>query len=291
MKNNEISNNNQISVTTSSEVAKRAREQIATNQPIVVRQVSYMLDGVMTNGTAICLSQFGTIPASIEEIVAECEKLMSAFPMSNIEQQKTFYSLLYNTIKEEGMSLNRLRYAVRKIITENKYGMFRIADVVGYDKKLNLAKSIGALKHIFKPRELDYDDIVILWGSINGMVCRLYGLREEVENSVYADRIVGVWDNSRKYWKWVGSINDPTIPNRQLAFRRSLFKYCNQPPTYNGKYDTDIVKQFYEKYSRVVPPNDMLLFEATLGWDVELYLENFYQQQKLKNNELTSENH
>lgn len=254
------------------------------NSNVLVREVSYELDGEFVKGTALNVSQYGTKPATYAEIVKECEKLMSAFPITKGTQKDTFYSILYETIQNEKMPLGRLQAAIKKIIAENKYPTFRIADVVGFDKKLNLAKSISALRYISRPQELTYSDIVVLYGKISGKTCRLYGIKAELENTPYASRIVGVWNAEQRGWNWVGQINDPTIADRQLVFKQSLFQFCNKPPRYNGKYDVDLVCKFYEKYSQVVPPNDTLLFETKFNWDTEMYLENFAKQQISKRN-------
>lgn len=205
-------------------------------------------------------------------VVNECARLMAAFPMRSYAQQQSFYSILYGAIEESKMPIQRLHDAISKLIREHRYSFFAPADILSFDNTITLSTSIGALKR--KEKGITDENIVAVYGAINGNVRRMYGIKEDVESSVYADRVIGRWDKERNCFEWIGSYDDPTIPQRQQTFKESLYKYCNTPP-YNGKYDVNVVKAFYEHYSQVIMPGDRLLFESYMSFNAAIFLENF----------------
>lgn len=237
-----------------------------------LQQCTYTdIDGDMCSGCYMELSLYGNNPACYEEILAECSKLLMAFPA----QEEAFFSILYQAIKDEGMSVGRLREAIKQLIANHKFRTFNVSDIVSYDKTVKVAESISTLRSITKRFNLGYSDIVVVKGRCEGNECKMYGIKYEIENSPYKSRIIGTWNSDTNSWNILGTVKDNTIPKRQKEFKQSLYKYCNYPPQYNGKYNTDIVKSFSEYYSQVVNFGDTLRYETMLSWDIESALENW----------------
>ena len=238
----------------------------------VLQQCTYVdINGDVCNGSFLELSLYGNKPACYEEIFAECSTLMMAFPA----QEKTFFSILYQAIEDEGMPLGRLQEAIKQLIANHKYKTFNVADIISYDKTLKVAENISTLRYITQRSDLGYSDIVVVKGRREGNECKMYGVRYEIEDSPYKSRIIGTWNTQTNSWDILGTVNDNTIAKRQQEFKQSLFKYCNHPPKYIGKYDIDVVKSFCEYYSQVVNFGDTLRFETMLSWDVESALEHW----------------
>lgn len=227
--------------------------------------------GDVCNGSYYEISLYGNKPACYDEIFAECTKLLMAFPA----QEETFFSILYQAIEDEGMSLERLREAIKQLIANHKFRTFNVSDIVSYDKTVKIAENISTLRFITKRLNLGYSDIVVVKGMSEGNECKMYGVKYEIENSPYKSRIIGTWNSDTNSWNIFGTINDNTIPKRQQEFKQSLYNYCNYPPQYNGKYDTEMVKSFSDYYSQVVGFGDTLRYETLLSWDVESALENW----------------
>lgn len=235
-----------------------------------LQQCSYIdRNGDVCKGEFYELSVYGSRPALHPEVVSECAALLAAFP----EQKPAFFSILHKAVEDEGMSAERLREAVKQLIAGHRYRTFNVADIIGYDKTIRVAKSVSTLRHITRNPKLDYEDIVVVRGRVDGNECKMFGVKYEVENSPYKSRIIGTWDSDTHSWDITGQVNDTTIPQRQQAFKQSLFRFCNCPPRYNGKYDAELVGKFYEHYSKVVGFGDTLLFEQRLSWDTENALE------------------
>ncbi len=226
-------------------------------------------NGVACRGEYCELSVYSNRPALHTEVVAECATLLAAFP----EQNPAFYSILHKAVEDEGMSLERLREAVRRLITEHRYRTFSVADVVGYDKTIRVARSISTLRYITRTPKLDYSDIVVVRGKVEDNECKMFGVKCEIETSPYKSRIIGTWNSDTNSWNILGQVNDSTIPQRQEFFKQSLYEYCNRPPRYNGKYDAEMVKAFYDYYSQIVGFGDVLRFEQQMQWNAESALE------------------
>lgn len=205
-------------------------------------------------------------------VVNECARLMAAFPMRNDQKQQSFYSILYGGIEDSKMSPQRLHDSINRLIREHKYAYFTAADILSFDSTIILTTTIDALKR--KIKYLKNENIVVVYGMVNGIQKRMYGIRDEVENSPYAKRIIGVWNADKRCFDWIGSFDDPTIPARKQAFKESLFKFCNTS-TYGGKYDVDLLKAFYEYYTQVLMPGDTLLFESFMSFETETFIDNF----------------
>lgn len=243
---------------------------IAVKRNGVVQQCTYTdSNGVVCSGEFCELSVYGSRPATHEQIVVECAPLLVMFP----DTKESFFLMLHKYIEDSKMSAKRLHEAVSRLITHHKYRSFNVADILGYDKTIMVASNVITLRYITNNQSLRYDDIVVIRGRVDGNECKMFGIKYEVENSPYKSRIIGTWNSGTHSWDITGQVNDTTIPQRQQAFKQSLFRFCNCPPRYSGKYDAELVGKFYEHYSKAVGFGDTLLFEQSLSWDTESALE------------------
>lgn len=283
----------QMSLTAGSDAVARTERSGAVARSdrqvgMTVQVVSHECQGEMIKSDIASLSVYTGNPATHAEVVAACEPLIYAFPFPSEEIKAGFSRALWAAVEREGMTLSRLKDAVHKVIAENKYNTFRVADIVGFDKAIRLSSTISGLRFIVRPMDLPFSEIVVLYGKLDGNTRRMYGVKTEVENSVYKNRIVGVWDEDTHGWQWVGSIPDETIPKRQEEFKQRLFRYCNKPPHFNGEYDPDDVAEFFKKYSQTVPPHDLMLFESLPGFHLERDLYAFVKRRHIAETTVSS---
>ena len=247
---------------------------IAVKRNGVVQQCAYTdTNGAVCTGEFCELSVYGSRPATHTQIVEECAPLLMMFP----DTKESFFLLLHKHIEDSKMSAKRLHEAVNRLITHHKYRSFNVADIIGYDKTITVASNVITLRYVTNNQYLRYDDIVVIRGRVDGNECKMFGVKYEVENSPYKSRIIGTWNSGTHAWDIIGQVNDITIAQRQQAFKRSLFKFCNCPPRYNGKYDAELVGKFYEHYSQVVGFGDTLLFEQMLSWDTASALKAWHR--------------
>lgn len=245
---------------------------VAITRNGVVQQCTYLdNDGIVCTGMFCELSVYGNRSATREQIVEECAPLLVVFP----ETKESFFLLLHKYIEDAQMPVQRLHEAVNRLIVHHKYRSFSVSDILGYDKTIMVASDIITLRHIVNNQYLRYDDIVVVRGKVKGNECKMYGVKYEIGTSPYQSRIIGTWNNDTNSWDILGQVNDSTIPQRQKAFKQSLYEYCNCPPRYNGKYDAEMVQAFYEYYSQVVGFGDILRFEQQMQWDAESALETW----------------
>lgn len=202
-------------------------------------------------------------------------KLVAMFPDMN----QVAISELVNTIVDDGWSSSRVDYAFRQI-KDLPYKTFPIGKFLQCDKKITFGRSEIALRRKLR-FEITQRDIVVVklerkYGD-NGEKdwFRAYAYKEEAED-IMPQRIIGRWNDGNNCFEFTEIFFDHTIEQRQSDFKRSLYKFCNVPPNYNGKYPASVVQQFYDKYSRVVPPGDYLLYETKQGFNAETWLEAWY---------------
>lgn len=220
-----------------------------------------------------------------KNVVSACAVLSMAFPPStNSDVEKTnragFYSVLYYKIEEIQMPIARLKDAISHVIETQKY--FKVADIISFDKKVLLSESKDALSAKLK-RKVHNVELAITYDIVDGRVVRLFALMEEIKHSEYYMRkVIGVWDAKEHGWKWIGEVNDPSMENRKVMFKKYLYKFCNCPG-HEGPYDVGVVKSFYEHFSKVMPPGDQMRWEMEPNFNPDTWLETWYQ--KHKNNE------
>jgi hypothetical protein len=99
-------------------------------------QVSQSPIKVDNNGYSTSLYKDST--ASDDDIKNAIAKLLCAFPMGNKEDEARFFAILASRIKANAMSKKRLDDAVNNLIDNYKYPTIKIADVIGYDKRVRL---------------------------------------------------------------------------------------------------------------------------------------------------------
>lgn len=247
-------------------------ELSSSQQREVLQHCAYTdSNGSVCNGSFCELSVYDCRPATHNQIVEECAVLLTMFP--NIKD--SFFLMLHRYIENSEMSVERLRAAVSRLITEHKYNTFTVADILGYDKTIIVADSVSTLRYIVRNSSLDYGDMVVVRGKVNGNERKMYAVKYEVESSPYKSRIIGTWNSHTHSWNVLGQVNDNTIQQRKDSFRQSLFEFCDYPPRYMGKYNVQLVGKFYDYYSQVVGFGDMLRYEQYMSWDMESALEKW----------------
>jgi len=84
-----------------------------------------------------------------------------------------------------------------------------------------------------------------------------------------------------------------TIEERKKAFRGTLVQFTITPKNPTAKYDADMVKDFFEKWTEPNPAKTKMKFELEKTWDVALRLSTWkkrsYPQKTLFNNNKTVE--
>lgn len=217
------------------------------------------------------VSVFHGKPLTPEYTAPKVAMLHALFPR---EDMKAVIGAAIELAIGDGWTEDRFDYAIN-IIKRHPYPTFTAGQFINIDRKITFGRSVEALRRKFK-FPLDYSDIVIvrIKDDIKGMR-RAYAYKEDAEDVMKAN-IVAYWDDKTHWWSFTGVyIADKSIPTRQELFKRRLFKYCDSPPFYNGAFSIEVVKAFYDKYSEVVPPGDMLLFETIMNFDEEYYLKKF----------------
>lgn len=250
-----------------SEVAKERKTAMQTC-------VCTDVNGDVCQGEYCELSVYSSIPAMHSQIVEECAPLLVLFPdMSN-----SAFLLLHHYVEDAGMSAERLHEAVNNLVKHNKYRTFSAAEILSYDKTIIAARTVSALRYATKNPQLSYDDIAIFRTMLDGNECKMYGVRYDVENSPYKSKIIGLWDGKANWWRILGQVKDNTIEQRKQDFKRALYRYCNNPPKYKGKYATMVVKGFYEYFSQVMDFGDILRFEQCRDFDIESALKRWNER-------------
>lgn len=215
---------------------------------------------------------YSTTPALRSEVVTICNQLLRAFPQQAIH----FYNALYDHIEKAQMSLEHLQAAIDNLINTHRYNTFTIADIVDFAKGIKVANSILTLKSLTKNKDIVNGDVVVVRWKTQDNERKMYALKADVDNAPIYLEVIGVWNDVKHKFEVLNTIQDKTIPARQEAFKKTLLQYCNKPPTYNGKYDVDDIKAFYDHYAEVVNFGDELRYETFMNkFDVEMALENF----------------
>lgn len=215
---------------------------------------------------------YSTTPALHSEVVTMCNQLMQSFPQQSVQ----FFNALYNRIEQAQMSLEHLQAAIDHLVNTHKYSTFTIADIIDFAKGIKVADCILTLRYLAKNKDFGYSDVVVIRWKTQDNERKMYALKADVDNAPVHLDVIGVWDDVEHKFKVLDTIQDKTIPARQEAFKKTLSQYCNKPPTYNGKYDVDDIKAFYDYYAEAVNFGDELRYETFMNkFDVETTLETF----------------
>jgi hypothetical protein len=162
----------------------------------------------------------------------------------------------------------------------SQYRDFQIGEFINEDKTITFGRTELALRRNLK-FNITQNEIVMIKlkrtyeenGETKHDFVRAFAYKEEAEE-IMPDKIVGRWNDAEHCFEYCGSIENHETEIRKLAFKNSLFKFCNKPP-YNGEYDVDIVKQFFEFWSQTIPPGDIMKFETYMKFDAAIALKKF----------------
>lgn len=251
---------------------------------------------ILQRNEVVETSVFGGPVMTPDRTDAMAAKLTALFPSMNAMA----IAEICNTVLAEGWSIQRATYAFEKI-KHHEYPFFAPGKFLQMDKKITFGRSEFALRRQLK-FTITQNDIVIVklartYTDKDGVekqdFFRAYAYKDEAED-VMPDRIIGRWNDREHVFEFSGeNFFDHTIEKRQGAFKQSLYEQCDAPPEYHGIYPIDFIRRFYEYWSQVIPPGDMLLFESRISFNLETTLEGMYkkyqQQLNQQNNEQENE--
>lgn len=253
-------------------VSRRSVSQAEMEQCAVRECRTVDINNESYTGKYYELPIYSATPARHSEVVTMCNQLTEAFPQQPIQ----FFKMLCNAIEKAQMSLEHLQAAIDNLINTHKYNTFTIADIVDFAKGIKVANSILTLRSITKNKDFDCRDVVVVRWKGRDNERKMYALKADVDNAPIYLEVIGVWDDVKHKFEVLDTIRDKTIPERQETFKKTLLQYCNKPPEYNGKYDVDDVKAFYDYYAEAVNFGDELRYETRMNkFDAETALETF----------------
>jgi hypothetical protein len=209
------------------------------------------------------------------DIVTYNKLITDIFPAANATKVSAFLDI----VREERWTKARLKYVYNKML-RSTYRDFQVGEFVKEDKTVTFGKTELALRRNLK-FSITQNEIVMIKlkrfynenGETKQDFVRAFAYKEEAEE-VMPDKIVGRWNDEEHCFEYCGTIENHETDIRKAEFKKSLFQYCNKPP-YEGEYDVDIVKQFFEYWSQIIPPGDMMKFETYMKFDVESALKSF----------------
>jgi hypothetical protein len=190
-------------------------------------------------------------------------------------------SEICNVVLEEKWPISRINYAFKKMM-KHEYRTFAPGVFLNQDKKITFGRSELALRRKLKFAITQNDIVVVKVGRTytdsDGVEqrdwIRAYAYKEEAED-VMPERIVGRWNEDEHSYVYSDTFFNHEVELRQNRFKKELFQYCDMPPQWNGSYPVDIVKGFYEYWSEVLPPGDILRFETKMKFYIEDRLESY----------------
>lgn len=209
------------------------------------------------------------------DIVWFNNKLTSHFTLANQTKIGDFCDI----VREERWTKAKLKYVWDKML-HSRYRDFQIGEYRDEDKTITFGKTELALRRNLK-FAITQNEIVMIKlrrtyeenGETKHDFIRAFAYKEEAEE-IMPDKIVGRWNDTEHCFEYCGTIENHETDIRKQVFKKSLHKYCNTPP-YNGEYDVDVVKQFFEFWSQTIPPGDMMKFETYMKFDVDSALKKF----------------
>ena len=223
-----------------------------------------------------------------DKVSAMIAKLTALFDKENPVK----ISELCNTILAEKWTVQRAAYVYEQL-KRHEYPTFTLGKFLKMDKTITFGRSEYALR-----RKLNFtitkNEIVIVklirtYTDSEGVEqqdwIRAYAYKDEAEE-IMPERIIGRWNDTEHTFEFIGdNFFDHTIEGRRESFKKSLYEKCNAPPNHNGPYPIPVVKSFYEYWSRVIPPGDMLLFESRISFTLDSALETWNKRYQQQNNE------
>ena len=254
-----------------------------SNSGLAIKTVSISnLVSALQKNEIVETSAFVGSAASDFEVALFVKKLEELTDMS-----KAQIADIGNTVRLEKWTKQRLDYAIDKV-RHFEYTRVASGKILNLDKTITFGRTELALRRNLK-FNITQNEIVMIKlkrtyeenGETKHDFVRAFAYKEEAEE-IMPDKIVGRWNDTEHCFEYCGTIENHETEIRKLAFKESLFKFCNTPP-YNGEYDVAIVKQFFEFWSQTIPPGDMMKFERFMKFDAEIALKDYNKKTKQQN--------
>lgn len=252
---------------------------------------NYLVKSVGANDIVPMLNKNEIVQTSVlfgdevdaKDIVTYNKLITDIFPAANATKVHEFL----NIVREERWTKARLKYVYRKML-RSKYRDFQVGEFASEDKTITFGRTELSLRRNLK-FSITQNEIVMIKlkryydedGETKQDFVRAFAYKDEAEE-IMPDKIVGRWNDEEHCFEYCGTIENHETDKRKLEFKQSLFQYCNKPP-YEGEYDVDVVRQFFEYWSQIIPPGDMMRFETFMRFDAGSALKSF-------NNKINNQN-
>ena len=191
----------------------------------------------------------GDNPATQDDINKQVLLLQSVW----MDMPELFWGTLKYSIKESGISAERLRFAVSQFLQTHTYNKsFTPAELISIDKKIIVARSIMSLRS--KVRfHLEWEDIAI----VEMFQERRFVLMDDAK--MYNLNILAVY-HAHGIIEWVGKYDSPAFHQRKKAFEDAVMKFTKF-------YPEQMCKEFFNYWSAPVLCGDTMLWETE--WSLE----------------------
>lgn len=240
----------------STELAKQRDSQslmsvLDTDTRQLARRFSSEVHIANRNSESIELSVFdGDKPATADDISKQVMLLQSVWR----ELPDLFWSTLKLTIRESGISAERLRFAVSQFLQTHTYNKsFTPAELISIDKKIIVARTQQALRARVR-YPLEYEDIVM----VEMFHERRYVLADDAK--LYNMNILARFHSPYGTIEWVGTYDSPAFKQRKKAFEEAVAKYVKL-------YPKEMCREFFDYWSAPVLCGDTMLWETE--WSLE----------------------
>jgi len=191
----------------------------------------------------------GDSPATQEDINKQVVLLQSVWR----DMPELFWGTLKYSIKESGISAERLRFAVSQFLQTHTYNKsFTPAELISIDKKIIVARSLQSLRS--KVRfQMEWEDIAI----VEMFQERRFVLMDDAK--MYNLHILAVY-HSPGIIEWVGKYDSPAFHKRRKAFEAAVMKFVKF-------YPEQMCKEFFEYWSEPQLCGDVMRCETTWSQD------------------------
>ena len=191
----------------------------------------------------------GDSPATQEDINKQVVLLQSVWR----DMPELFWGTLKYSIKESGISAERLRFAVSQFLQTHTYNKsFTPAELISIDKKIIVARSLQSLRS--KVRfQMEWEDIAI----VEMFQERRFVLMDDAK--MYNLHILAVY-HSPGIIEWVGKYDSPAFHQRKKAFEAAVMKFVKF-------YPEQMCKEFFEYWSEPQLCGDVMRCETTWSQD------------------------
>lgn len=191
----------------------------------------------------------GDSPATQDDINKQVLLLQSVWR----DMPELFWGTLKYSIKESGLSAERLRFAVSQFLQTHTYNKsFTPAELISIDKKIIVARSLQSLRS--KVRfQLEWEDIAI----VEMFQERRFVLMDDAK--MYNLHILAVY-HTPGIIEWVGKYDSPAFHQRRKAFEVAVMRHTKY-------YPEEMCKAFYEYWSEPQLCGDIMRCETTWSQD------------------------